>query len=58
MKQEKSVRRLLVYTFINHRMELIPEIKLKGVWLKNAGFEAGDPIDIVVEEGKLSIIKR
>ena len=58
MVSTKYIRKLTVYTFINRRRELIPEIKLKGQWLKSAGFEAGDMIDLKVENGKLTIIKR
>lgn len=37
------------------RQRALPSILLDGVWLKNAGFEAGDWAHIVVMDGMLVI---
>ena len=35
----------------------VPQIRLKGRWLKQAGFEAGGQVNVVVEDGRLVIEK-
>lgn len=35
-----------------------PEITLRGQWLVHAGFIAGHQVDIIVEEGRLTIVAR
>lgn len=36
---------------------LVPTIILKGQWLKTAGFEAGDYVDVVCEGDKITLTK-
>ncbi len=36
---------------------LVPTIILKGQWLKTAGFEAGDYVEVVCEEDKITLTK-
>lgn len=55
MKENKK-RRLKVYGQSNgYNYENVPAIILKGKWLASAGFQIGNDVDIVVEEGKLLI---
>jgi len=32
-----------------------PQIMLSGIWLRNAGFEIGDKINVEYENGKITI---
>jgi hypothetical protein len=34
----------------------VPELKLCGEWLRNAGFEPGDNCTIKVEKGRITIL--
>lgn len=36
---------------------LVPTIILKGQWLKTAGFEAGDYVEVVCEGDKITLTK-
>ncbi|WP_106830516.1 SymE family type I addiction module toxin [Parabacteroides pacaensis] len=44
-----------LYSRRSTRQRRLPSILLDGVWLKNAGFEAGDWAHIVVMDGVLVI---
>ncbi|GEP93726.1 toxic protein SymE [Chitinophaga terrae (ex Kim and Jung 2007)] len=35
----------------------VPWLNIRGLWLERAGFQVGDPIEIVVENGVLTIKK-
>ena len=38
-------------------LTLVPFVRLRGLWLADAGFQIGDEIKIHVEPGKLTITK-
>ena len=42
----------------NGYLTLVPFIRLRGLWLQDAGFKIGDEIKVHVEPGKLTIIPR
>lgn len=44
-----------VRTNVFRELKLVPEIKLAGNWLEQAGFAYGDEVEVVVEQGKLII---
>lgn len=46
-----------VYNQSGYRYKSTPTITLKGQWLKECGFEAGTPIIVQCEGGRLIIIK-
>lgn len=56
----KTIRKLKIYTRLSNpkysQPVLIPEILLKGNWLKKWGFECGDEIKIVKTKVGISII--
>ena len=53
---EQETRRLKVYETGGYNSKPIPTIVLKGEWLRNWGFDAGDKLNIVCEgSGKLTI---
>ena len=35
----------------------VPWLNVRGLWLEEAGFNVGDPIDIIVGKGKLIVKK-
>lgn len=35
----------------------VPWLNVRGLWLEDAGFKVGDPIEIIVSKGKLVIKK-
>jgi hypothetical protein len=42
----------------NGYLTLVPFIRLRGLWLQDAGFKIGDEIKIHVEPGKLTVTLR
>ena len=58
MKQEPAHRKLTVYTYSDGKRHLIPEIRLRGQWLKQAGFAQGAPIEVVVHPCRLTVIRK
>ena len=36
---------------------IIPFVLLKGLWLEEAGFSINTSVSIIIEEGRLSIVK-
>ena len=58
----KVVRQMKVYTrYWNPEFKedgKYPEIKLRGNWLKDAGFNCGDSIQIIVRQNSLEIINK
>ena len=58
MKENKTSRVLKVYKRFQNRSwhnKTVPEITLKGEWLRASGFEIGDHIKIDVKDGELNI---
>ena len=52
----QTERRLKVHEQSGYRYKPTPTIILKGDWLKEAGFNAGDHIRVHCENGKLTIV--
>jgi hypothetical protein len=52
----KQKRRLKVYeTGDPHRGGILPQIRLQGKWLRQAGFAPGGQVEVQVETGRLII---
>ena len=47
-----------LYHILYGRANSKPSLLLKGCWLHDAGFRAGDYVDVEVEEGRLVITPR
>ena len=52
MAKRRSIK---VYGQSGYKYQETPTIMLKGMWLKELGFEIGDFISVVCEDGKLII---
>ena len=52
MAKKRSVK---VYGQSGYKYRETPTIMLKGMWLKEAGFDIGDYISVVCEDGKIII---
>ena len=52
MAKKRSIK---VYGQSGYKYQETPTIMLKGMWLKELGFEIGDFISVVCEDGKLII---
>lgn len=52
MVKKRSVK---VYGQSGYKYRETPTIMLKGLWLKEAGFDIGDYISVTCEEGKIII---
>lgn len=52
MAKKRSVR---VYGQSGYKYRETPTIMLKGLWLKEAGFDIGDYISVTCEDGKIII---
>ena len=48
-------RSIKVYGQSGYKYQETPTIMLKGMWLRELGFEIGDYISVVCEDGKLII---
>lgn len=55
MIAKQKSRKLKVYEGTNKKCNVIPEIKMKGLWLRQAGFEAGDYFVVSIKEGVLQL---
>lgn len=58
-KMEKEIRKIKVqgrYVRTTWASKTVPELKLQGDWLHDAGFECGSKTTIKVEQGRLTII--
>lgn len=53
----KQYRRKKVYEQSGYKYKPTPAIILKGAWLTELGFEAGDLLEIKCEKNKLIITK-
>ena len=54
MAKKRSVK---VYGQSGYKYRETPTIMLKGLWLKEAGFDIGDYISVTCEDGKIVIIE-
>ena len=52
MAKKRSVK---VYGQSGYKYRETPTIMLKGLWLKEAGFDIGDYISVTCEDGKITI---
>ena len=57
MMNVKRNRNMKVYEMSGHNYKPTPTIVLKGQWLSQFGFNAGDNIDVRCEDGKLTVTK-
>lgn len=55
MRKFRDKRNLKVYELSGYQYKAVPTIKLKGIWLKELGFESGTPITVICESGRLTI---
>lgn len=55
MQKMKEYRNIKVYEQSGYRYKSTPTITLKGQWLKELGFDIGDPVLVKCENGKLII---
>lgn len=56
LSKSKKVRYLKVYEQSGYNYKPAPVIMLKGQWLKEAGFDVGDPVRVQCENGRLIIV--
>ncbi len=54
MSKKRSIK---VYGQSGYKYRETPTIMLKGMWLKEAGFDIGDYISVTCEDGKIVIYK-
>ena len=52
MSKKRSIK---VYGQSGYKYRETPTIMLKGMWLKEAGFDVGDYISVTCEDGKIVI---
>ena len=52
MSKKRSIK---VYGQSGYKYRETPTIMLKGMWLKEAGFDVGDYISVICEDGKIVI---
>ena len=52
MSKKRSIK---VYGLSGYKYRETPTIMLKGIWLKEAGFDIGDYISVTCEDGKIVI---
>lgn len=58
MEKRKNVRNLKVYEQSGHNYKRTPTIMLKGLWLKELGFDSNMSISVKCENGRLIIESR
>ena len=52
----KETRNIKVYgKFVSRDKSYRPQIRLEGLWLSASGFDVGDHISVVCEDGRLVI---
>ena len=52
----KETRNIKVYSkFVRRDKSYRPQIRLEGLWLTESGFDIGDHISVVCENGRLTI---
>lgn len=52
----RTERQLKVHESSGYKYKPTPSILLKGDWLKAAGFNSGDYVNVICEDGKLTIL--
>ncbi|MBO6214333.1 MAG: SymE family type I addiction module toxin [Lachnospiraceae bacterium] len=58
MKKQKNIRNLKVYDQCGYRYQSTPTITLKGLWLRELGFDSNTLISVKCENGRLVIEPR
>jgi toxic protein SymE len=51
----RKVKLQLKYRQLAHRVKIVPELKISGVWLEEIGFKAGQRVNIIARSQKLII---
>lgn len=51
----KKVKLQPKYRQLTHRVRIVPELKISGVWLEEIGFKAGQRVNIIIRSQKLII---
>jgi toxic protein SymE len=54
-KKTKQVKLQPKYRELAYSQKIVPELKVSGVWLEEAGFKAGEKVNITVSEQQLII---
>ena len=52
----KNTRSVKIYGMSGYKYQATPTIMLKGKWLEELGFEIGDYISVICEDGKIIIM--
>ena len=52
---KKNIRELKVYAQSGYHYKEVPQIQLKGAWLREFGFIEGTPVKVNCEDGRLII---
>ena len=56
MAKTKESRNIKVYgKYFSRDNSYRPQIRLEGLWLSESGFEVGDHLSVICEDGKLVI---
>ena len=57
MAKSKEFRNMKVYGQSGYQYQSTPTVMLKGMWLKELGFEEGTPIVVRCQNGRLTITR-
>ena len=57
MTKRKEYRPMTVSECSDYGRNSFPMLRIKGLWLKHLGFEAGDPVMVKCEDNRLIITK-
>ncbi|MEA3188525.1 MAG: Toxin SymE, type toxin-antitoxin system [Chthoniobacter sp.] len=57
-RRQITVGRLFQHTARPGLAVSVPQIRLSGKWLADAGFREGDTVEIAVEPGRLTLVDR
>ena len=57
MTKRKEYRPMTVSECSDYGRNSFPMLRIKGLWLKRLGFEAGDPVMVKCEDNRLIITK-
>lgn len=55
--KEKKIRKIKVYGQSGYNYQEVPTIILKGKWLDELDFRIGNPIEVYVDKGIITIKK-
>ena len=57
MRKRKEYRELTVGYVNDYGSDSYPMVRMKGAWLRDLGFNPGDPILVKCEDGQITITK-